>query len=59
MALPQLAQLGALALLVLTVFAVLGLNVLGGRLRMRCYRTEGDFWEVRYKEIGMLTWTDV
>lgn len=46
MALPQIMTLGSLAFLVFTVFSVLGINLLSGKLSQQCYKPVGEFYEV-------------
>jgi hypothetical protein len=45
MALPQLLTLASLALLVFTTLAVVGLQLLGGKLNQQCYKPLGDFYQ--------------
>lgn len=45
LALPQLLTLASLSLLVFTTLAVVGLQLLGGKLDQQCYKPIGDFYQ--------------
>ena len=45
LAVPQIATLMSLALLVFATLAVVGLNLLSGKLHQQCYKTRGNYYQ--------------
>lgn len=45
MAIPQLLTLALLDVFCFLVFGLLGVSMLSGKLRQRCFKTVGEFWE--------------